>query len=331
MTALAMSADEAGAALAARLAERAANDEPLLIGIHFGLDADRYHQDRALGSSDMKELARDPVGWWYYSKLNPRRPEDRDTPALRFGRAVHKMTLEGREAFDAAYAPTDFPGNIKAGIEERRRITDAGKIALAREEWERALECGTHVRANPELAQAFEGGASEVSVVWERDGIRRKARFDYLKIRSVVDLKSAREQDEHEFDIFCSREIAKRRYYVQLAHYWEAREQIARLVAAGAMYGHGDYVPHEWLLKVAAQREFFWTWVFFQSTGAPETFGTYAQKSNKLYEQGRSQIALAEHNWRAFSEEFGADGMPWVRRRPLQEYNCDEQPEWVWR
>jgi hypothetical protein len=331
VTALAMSADEAGAALAARLAERAANDEPLADGIYFGLDADRYHADRALGSSDMKDLAKNPVKWWYYSKLNPRRPERPDTPALRFGRAVHKMTLEGRHAFDAAYAPTDFPGNIKAGIEERKRIAEAGKIALPLDEWERALRCGTYVSANPDLAEAFQGGASEVSVVWERDGIRRKARFDYLKVRSIVDLKSAREQDEHEFDIFCDRQIAQRRYYVQLAHYWEARERLAGLVAAGAMYGHGDYVPHEWLQKVVAQRDFFWTWVFFQSTGAPETFGTYAPKAHKLYDLGQSQIALAEHNWRTFVAEFGTDGMPWVRRRALQEYNCDEQPEWVWR
>jgi hypothetical protein len=327
VTALAMSADEAGAALTAHLAERAANDESLPIGIHFGLDADRYHADRALGSSDMKDLAKNPVKWWYYSKLNPLRPKRPDTPALRFGRAVHKMTLEGRQAFDADYAPTDFPGNVKKGIDERYDIAEAGKIALPRADWNRALECGTYILATPALAEAFQGGASEVSVVWERDGIRRKARFDYLKVRSIVDLKSAREQDEHEFDIFCDRQIAQRRYYVQLAHYWEAREQMAQCVVCDAVFGDHDA---GWLRKVARQREFFWTWVFFQSTGAPETFGTYAQKSNKLYEQGRSQIALAEHNWRAFSEEFGTDGMPWVRRRPLQEYNCDDQPAWVW-
>ena len=85
-------------------------------GVYFGLPDDEYHADPAFGSSDMKKLAQNPASWWFGSAFNPNRETQDQTPSQFFGTALHKCILEGRLAFEAKYAPADFPGNIKVGI-----------------------------------------------------------------------------------------------------------------------------------------------------------------------------------------------------------------------
>lgn len=296
-------------------------------GIYFGLDEAVYHADTALGSTDMKALASDPVSWWYYSKHNPDRPEDRDTPALLFGRAVHAMILEGRKALEARFAPTHHPGSTKEGKAERSEARALSRQPIPFDDYSRAMRAGTYVTADPQLAQAFSGGFSEVSVFWERDGIRRKARLDYLKVRSTVDLKSAREQEDFDFPTFCKRELVKRGYYVQFGHYTEAREMMPRLYAQRRVFG-----PHDgtWLQKIVAEADPAYTWVFFQSGGAPRTFGTYASKGSRLYGLGLSLIRTAEANYHHFSGIHGLDGEPWVQHHSLEPFNEDDVPPYLW-
>lgn len=83
-------------------------------GVYFGLPEDAYHSDPALGSGDIRSLNTCPMYYWRNSAMNPAREPDEETPALLFGRALHKLVLEGRQAFVAAYTaapePRDFPG-----------------------------------------------------------------------------------------------------------------------------------------------------------------------------------------------------------------------------
>ena len=64
-------------------------------GIYFGLDADTYHADPALGGTDVSLLVRDPVEF-QYRRL---KPEPEETAALIRGRAQHARCLEGMAAF----------------------------------------------------------------------------------------------------------------------------------------------------------------------------------------------------------------------------------------
>jgi hypothetical protein len=307
-------------------------------GVWFDLDADTYHRDHALGSSDMRDLARNPTSWWFRSKYNRHRPAEPKSDSRTFGSAVHKIVLEGYDAFAALYAAAEHNGNTAEGRKERKAIRDSGKTCITTEQWERAVLAEAYIKADPELAEAFVAGRSEVSIFWTRDGVRRKARFDYLKTRSIVDLKSIREPTDEELDAHCERTIAKSRYYVQFAHYTEAREHMAEFVGAGAVRGDHDA---EWLRRVAdtpahngsnsPSKSWFWTWVFFQNSGSPETFGVYSHRGRKLFDQGVSQIILAEYNWKEGVEKYGLTGTPWIKRRKLGLYDEDSQPEWVWR
>jgi PDDEXK-like domain of unknown function (DUF3799) len=57
------------------------------------------------------------------------------------------------------------------------------------------------ITVNPHLAKAFTGGVPEVSVFWVEDGIPLKARLDYLKPRTLVDLKRCANQRERPVDL----------------------------------------------------------------------------------------------------------------------------------
>lgn len=84
----------------------------------FGMSEDEYHNHPSLGSSGVRDLLISPLTFWSKSRLNPDREEE-ETEAKEYGKAYHKLILEGREAFEAAYAPlldvADYPGHLKGG------------------------------------------------------------------------------------------------------------------------------------------------------------------------------------------------------------------------
>ena len=301
--------------------------EPFAPGIYFGLEEACYHADAAIGSTGMKKLADNPPAYWWDSPHNTMREDDTDTPARLFGRAVHKFVLEGRAAFEDAYAPTEFSGSTKAGKEERERIASEGKQSIKRDDWNRIMMAGTIIRANPEISGAFSGGQPEVSIFWERDGIRRKARFDYLKPRAIVDLKSNANTMDIDFVASCRKAIGSYRYDVQAAHYFDARAQMPRLVAQGSVFG--DHDP-AWLERVVKEPVWAWVWIFYQSTGAPLTWGTTLSPGNGVLDLARATLAKAEENYRTFVNRFGLDN-PWVIAEPLEELDLNDLPAWAFR
>src|SRR5262249_10632975 len=145
-----------------------------------------------------------------------------------------------------------------------------GEHVLDGEDFDRILISGEMIARNPDLASALEGGMPEVSVFWRHvlDGfpIRCKARFDYLKIRGIGDLKSIRNWAGRPFAEACTRAIVDYRYDLQAAHYLEGRARVQGFVIAKLVYGDHDTA---WLGRVAAAQSFAFQWVFYQADGAP--------------------------------------------------------------
>lgn len=309
-----------GAAAAAVVEGLAPKREPFAPGIYFGLDEDVYHADTALGYTAMKKLVDSPPEYWWESPHNKLRKKVKDTPSRIYGRAIHKFGTEGREAFERAYAPADFNGSTKEGKAESARIAAAGKFRLVRDDWDQIMAFGTVIRSNPAIGKAFSGGAAEVSIFWERDGIRRKARIDYLKPRASIDLKSEANPFGLPFPVACRKAIDKYRYAIQAEHYREARGLVHQFVVDGAVYGDHDA---SLLKKVAEADEWAWVWVFYQSERTPLTWGRQISPGNSVLEEARADIVKAEANYREYSERFGFD-MPWVISEELAELDPDE-------
>ncbi|PSJ60797.1 PD-(D/E)XK nuclease-like domain-containing protein [Pseudaminobacter soli (ex Li et al. 2025)] len=297
-------------------------------GIHFGLSEDAYHGDPALGSTGLKDLIDNAPDFWWSSWMNPAREPDKETPAKIFGRAVHKCVLEGRAAFDALYSPCEHPGNIKAGKEEREAVEAAGKLPLKRDEYNRIVAASAFIRANATLRDAFTGGQPEVSVFWTADGIRFKARFDYLKMRAVADLKSIRNPLNKSFVQACRDRIAGLDYVISAAHYMDGRQRMGAFVKAGQVYGAPDSENfRSWLIQVAGQREFAFVFVFWQAEGAPISHGFQISPGNPILDSAKQSIAKAVWNYRQFMEKFGTK-IAWVPSTPLEELDETELPIW---
>ncbi|MBI1182617.1 MAG: hypothetical protein GC201_18920 [Alphaproteobacteria bacterium] len=293
-------------------------------GIYFGLSDTDYHADPALGSTGIKRLLASAPDYWWQSPLNPAREPETDTPSKMFGRALHRCVLEGRDRFVTEYAPTDHSGNIKAGKEERERIESARMKALKRDDYNRILAAAAFIKANPHLARAFENGKSEVSIFWEEDGIRFKARHDYLKLNAIVDLKSIRNTRQKEFQRACRDAIAEYGYTISAEQYCEGRRRMAGLLADGAVFG--DHDP-EWLRAVADNEAFAFVLVFWQAEGSPISHGFQISPGNPLLESARYEIDLAVDAYKRFMERFGTD-TAWMLAEPLQELDATDLPIW---
>lgn len=302
--------------------------DPIPDGIHFGLPEDAYHADPALGSTGLKDLIDNAPDYWWSSWMNPAREPEKETPAKIFGRAVHKCVLEGQAAFMARYAPCEHPGNIKAGKEEREAIEAAGKLPLKRDEFNRILAASAFIRANAFLREAFTGGQPEVSVFWTEDDIRFKARFDYLKMRAIADLKSIRNPLNKSFVHACRDRIAGLDYVVSAAHYMDARRRMAGFVKSGAVYGAPDSADfRSWLIQAAGVAEFAFVFVFWQAEGAPISHGFKISPGNPILDSANQSVAKAVWNYRRFMEEFGTTAA-WVPSTPLDELDETDLPIW---
>lgn len=101
-------------------------------GLYFGMADDAiYHPSPALGSGDVRQLCKAAIYFWRDSHMNPMRKARAETPALRYGRALHKLGLEGLEAFTAAYAraplKSDYPGALETQADLSAALKDAGE------------------------------------------------------------------------------------------------------------------------------------------------------------------------------------------------------------
>lgn len=338
-------------------------------GIYVTLPEEAYHADPALGSTSIKSLVDNAPDFWWESWMNPAKEPETETPAKLFGRAVHKCVLEGRSAFEAEYAPTPTPDeyegclrtadDIRAFLKERGQPVGGDKKALVdraygiadcpvlfdkvletfeqekrkplkRDDFARILAASSFIRANKHLRNAFEGGYPEVSVFWtSAAGIRFKARFDYLKMRAIADLKSIRNPLNKPFRRVCQERVASLDYTISAEHYMEGRRQMSRLLKAGKVFNapedNRDFMP--WLINVANNQDFAFVLVFWQAEGAPISTGFTLSPGNPLLSYARANIGKAIRNYCLFMEEFGTDAA-WVPSEPLSELDETDLPVW---
>jgi hypothetical protein len=331
-------------------------------GVYFGLPNDLYHADPALGSGGIRDLLSGGPTYWWNSVLNPNRKR-KATRALDFGSACHTMVLEGAATFHAQYARTPDPDGalvtlkdmqtwlaerhevkiprVKAdaakqirmiaepGVriydEEIAEIEASGRTMLSDDDFARIVVASAVITKNPHLRTAFVGGFPEVSIFWTVNGVRFKARPDYLKPRAIGDLKTIGQTMGRPFVTACREAIARYNMPVQARHYLDGRAQIPALARAGRVFGE---VPDAALwAKIVGTECVGWAWVFIQSVEAPLTFATSVQPQNPLIEEASMEVARAVETYVDFMSRFGANQM-WLLAEPVTELDRSELPSW---
>jgi hypothetical protein len=332
-------------------------------GLYFGMPDTEYHSDWSLGSTDLLNLLISPIDYYWYSRANPHRREDKETPATLYGKAIHKFVLEGREAFDRLYAlkaPVPVPGSLMSQNDLRRRCEELGlatsgtkpeqiarirqidkdtpiydeqleahlkanegKSFLDHQDWAEILLAGQNIRANPHLKPAFEGGFPEVSIFADVGGVPMRARFDYLKINSIVDLKSTRNVLGMPWDQAVTNFLARGNYHIQATHYMMMRGLIRKFLKDGRVYGDHDA---KWLKRVADNPDYAFVWVVYQADGAPLTKGVKFGTMNSDYALAVDQISTAVDRYKTGFKKFGST--PWVEDSKIEDYENLPWPMW---
>lgn len=318
-------------------------------GVYFGLPEAEYFADDAIGSTDLKELARSPADWWWNSAHNPLRQPPADNDGKRFGSALHTALLEGMDVYEARYfirpeapekcvrtmddmrALLDYVGVAYKKSLKKDELTDlflshhpehvvydrwiveqtqqfAGMVEIS-ERWDQAIRLMAQViRSHPQLKDAFVGGMPEVSVIYMRDGVKRRARFDYLKPQGLFDLKSISNWRGDDFRKACLKQIASFSYDVQAADYIDAHAEMLSLLREGRIFGEVDPAFPKEVLKAS---EFLFVFVFMQTIGSPRALPVVFPQGNIVHETGQRVKQAALENYRTYRDRFGLENM-WV-------------------
>lgn len=332
-------------------------------GIYFGMPESEYHSDYALGSTDLRNLLISPIQFYHHSRANPFRDEDKDTPARLRGRAIHKCVLEGRDAFDKLYfpkPPKPTEGQLVTVEHLKAKAKELGIAVSGRKddliarivEMDPAtpiydIECAKHVALagdrtmldedlyanilvasqnigrSPQMQDAFSGGYPEVSVFWTQQGIPMRARFDYLKPKAVVDLKSTRNHFGQIWSVAVPSFLARSRAEIQATHYLNARSVMRKMVKEGKVFGTHD---PKWLKNVVEQDEYVFVFVIYQDEGAPLTQGVIFRKDDDDYEVAQMSIDQAIASYKYGFDKFGSD--IWVEEPKLEYWSSLDFPMW---
>jgi hypothetical protein len=184
-------------------------------GIYYDISHDEYHSimDRISNS--------------YLSRLNDcpaaARVAQKETDAMRFGRALHCYCLDGIKAFDENIAiEPEVNKRTKDGqaIIAKFQAENSGKTIITKDEFQIIVSMYDSIKEHPIAAQLIGSGTNEVSIFWNDpfSGMPCKARPDIVPndIHGIlIDLKKTRDASRYGFQ----RSIVSFGYHRQAGFY----------------------------------------------------------------------------------------------------------------
>jgi hypothetical protein len=184
-----------------------------------------------------------------------------------------------------------------------------------------------NIKLNPHLARAFTGGAAEVSVFWvDEDGTPCKCRYDYLKPRTIVNLKKFANQRQRPVDLAIHLAIAEYRYDLQAKHYLDGYPHLYVAAREGRIFGDCP-LPDGWGRQIADPEAVVYSWVFHQMDGPPVTVGRQITAASPALNRAAREIAFAKALYRDCTQRYGTDR--WVADEPIVELAETDLPVWM--
>lgn len=173
-----------------------------------------YEAINAVNKSTLWWLRKSPAHYqWALTSETP------DTPALRFGRAVHAAILEPGK-YASEYVAFSGDRRTKTGKEEYQALMDSGKEIISREDATNVLEM---VNELPTSARVLLIPTEKEKVLLWTDpesGVKCKGRLDAICKGLVIDYKTTSDASTDAF----AREAMRYGYDLQAAMYLTAAE-----------------------------------------------------------------------------------------------------------
>jgi hypothetical protein len=202
-----------------------------------------------------------------------------------------------------------------------------GMEILKADVYDEVVRAATVVTMNPNLANAFKGGAPEVSVIWvDEYGIRCKCRLDLLKPRTIVDLKKITNVRGVPMDIALMLYIGTYRLDMQVQHYFEGYAALYQAAQEGRVYGTCP-LPEGWQQRIAEPEAMTFTLVFHQMDGAPISVGRTITPDSSILLRAARDNAEAKRRYIENKDRFG-DGQ-WLCEEPLYQLEDKDIPGYL--
>lgn len=178
------------------------------------MDELEYKSIPYVNKSTLWEMRKSPAHYqWALTAETP------DTPALRFGRAVHAAILEPKK-YDSDYVTFFGDRRTKAGKEEYQALIDSGKEIISSDDAETILAMQ---RVLPLSVYEMIASADREKVLTWTDpesGVKCKGRLDAVRDGLVIDYKTTTDASTDAF----AREAMRYGYDLQAAMYLTAAE-----------------------------------------------------------------------------------------------------------
>lgn len=211
---------------------------------------------------------------------------------------------------------------------------NAGKTLISPKLYRRIEIAAAMIGGDPQLKDAFAGGHAEVSVFWydERTGAPMKARFDYLKMNHLVDLKSFANMQGKPVQRAIDMAISNQKYFIPVVVYLEAIEAAKKMIVATkgkCVFALGEHGRERSL------RQWCWEWAHqpapevlfvFQQTGvAPVTRGRKMGRGT-VFTVTDFAVQFLKRKWVKCATAYGTD--PWLDIEPVTDTE-DEAMTWA--
>ncbi|MEI6747368.1 MAG: PD-(D/E)XK nuclease-like domain-containing protein [Methylococcaceae bacterium] len=192
-------------------------------GIRHDLTDAEYFAHSAINCSGLKLISSKTPLHFKHQQTAPRK----ETAAMTIGSAVHCAVLEPEHFAQRYIVAPDVDKRTKAGKEAWAELEASGKVVLSHADFMMVSSIATSVMNHPTASKLLTGGAAEVAVFGEIDGVPAKCKCDYLREGvAIIDLKTT--DDAGDF----SRSVSKWGYHQQAAWYQDVMISIGQPVRA---------------------------------------------------------------------------------------------------
>jgi PDDEXK-like domain of unknown function (DUF3799) len=140
--------------------------EPFTLGLHPHMPAENYHSTAAMSAGGLKQMRRSPAHY-FGAYLDPQRPPQEETPAMKNGTLVHCALFEPDElAKRYAARPPDLDARTKDGKAWIQAAEARGAQVVTADQMDAAKRQAAAVRGLPDVAALLADGAAEQSAFW---------------------------------------------------------------------------------------------------------------------------------------------------------------------
>lgn len=198
------------------------DENEVLSGVYYDLEAQRYHDYEALGSGGAKKILETPLHFRVFRTEEERKVSD----AKLFGRALHTGVLEPHLFDSQVIVWPDFNLRTNLGKQEKAIFEEMHrkKVIISPKAFDKVRRSADAILRSSMARQLLDGAKKEVSGFW-LDGqykVPCKARWDGVSHGGIADLKSCADASPEGF----GKASANYEYPLQAAHYWTGYETL---------------------------------------------------------------------------------------------------------